>query len=66
MFRQGLLYTHENMLDVCFRVLKVQYSDRRRMKIKVAWYLRRGPTPMNLLETVVIKREHMSTWKEVV
>jgi len=33
-----IFYMHKNAMDVCIEVLKVQYQDDKRIKLKVRWW----------------------------
>lgn len=65
MFRHYKFYTHRRMLDVCFRVIKLQWGDDTRLKIKVSWYLKKGLTPMAISETITIKRVDFNNYREI-
>lgn len=41
-FIPGSIYVAKGMYDVCMYVVKQQYSDSQRIKLKVKWYNQRS------------------------
>lgn len=31
-------YMHENAMDVCIEILRLQYTDAKRVKLKIRWW----------------------------
>lgn len=61
-------YMHENCLDVCIEVLKIQYKDSKRVKLKVNWvnlgYVGK-PFILQFNRNIEIKREDLVKWKNI-
>ena len=64
MFKQHHIYTHKNMIDCNIYVLKSYMIPDGRYKLKIRWFLKNG-MDLNLQETVVVKREQVKNWREV-
>lgn len=63
--RAGFAYKHENCTDSFIEIMKVQYHDNKRVKVRVIWWTI-GTTrswPSGLIETIEIKREDLAKWK---
>ena len=65
MFDYPKFYKHRNFVDVCFRVIKRQYADSKRLKVKISWYLQKGLRPMGFSETITIDREQIKHYSEI-
>lgn len=66
--RAGNTYKHIECTDAAILVLKVQYHDQKRVKVRVSWVNVVNPTnvfPMGLVETIEIRREDLSKWKAI-
>ncbi len=66
MFYHYKYYTHRRMLDVCFRVIRVQWGDATRLKLKISWYLKKGLIPMALTEIITIKKVDYQHYREII
>lgn len=58
-------YKHANCTDVFIEVLKVQYFDIKRVKVRVAWWNvgTVSSFPLGIIETIEIKRQDILSWK---
>ena len=57
-------WTHERFMDVKLLVLKVQYADARKIKVKVEWWNRRGMF-LGIRQTIVISTKDLIRWARV-
>jgi hypothetical protein len=57
-------WTHEKFSDVFIRVLKVQYRDHKRTKLKIEWWARgcHEPYCLQIKDKLVINREDYDKW----
>ena len=65
--RARAFYQHEDCTDSFLEVIKVQYFDAKRVKLRVFWCIQ-GATkswPVGLLETIEIQRKDLPKWKEI-
>lgn len=59
------LYMHRNAMDLCIQVLKIQYRDSRRIKLKVRWWnlgYTGNPWPLEM-ERIEIKTSDWLNWR---
>jgi hypothetical protein len=60
---------HEKSLDVCLEVVRIQYQDMKRMKIRGRWWnLGYSGEPFNLnnnLVTVEIQSKDFKAWHDI-
>jgi len=64
MFRVRRFYKHKNCLDLIIEVIKVQYADARRIKLKIYYTdgkTRYHPNP----QVIEIARSQVKNWLEV-
>lgn len=63
--RAGFSYKHESCTDAFIEVMKIQYRDAKRIKVRVIWWTG-GATrdwPSGCVETIEIQREDLPKWK---
>lgn len=62
-------YMHENGMDCCLEIMRIQYSDSKRVIIKARWWnlgYSGNPWPIfPQFETVKIKAEDRPKWKNI-
>ena len=62
-FKQGGIYTHQNMLDMVVFVQQVFPVNEDYVKLKVKWFNRRG-MDIHVEETITIQKKDLKFWYE--
>lgn len=65
MFQNDKFYKHNAFLDMCFKVLKVQYRGSNKIKLKISWYFKRNMNALGLSESIIVDTKDFSKYKEV-
>lgn len=65
MFTRGKVYTHKNMLDVCFRIKSILGSSEYEMHLWVEWLRKSNLTPFELVETIYVFDTQFKFYKEL-
>lgn len=62
-------WMHENGMDCCIEVLRIQYSDQKRVKVKARWWnLGYTGNPWLIdpkIETIELKRADLPKWHNI-
>ena len=60
-FTPNLFWTHVKFMDVVIRVVKRQYSDKKRVKLRVEWWNKSG-WYIGVTENITIKKDQFDNW----